>query len=106
MKSMVRDWFREVKLYTFGNGFSSETGHYTQLVWANTAKLGCGYSYYKQIDEDGVTAWYAGYLVCNYSPAGNYIGEDPYIKGRVNCEGHGLVNSEKYPHLCVKKQEN
>ena len=27
--------------------FSSGTGHYTQVVWANTEELGCGMVYYK-----------------------------------------------------------
>ena len=27
--------------------FNSGTGHYTQMVWANTEELGCGMVYYK-----------------------------------------------------------
>uniref|UniRef100_A0A224XJA0 Putative salivary scp/antigen 5 protein n=1 Tax=Panstrongylus lignarius TaxID=156445 RepID=A0A224XJA0_9HEMI len=101
MKGMVRAWYNEVNLYEFGSAFSAKTGHYTQLVWATTAKLGCGYSYYKEID--GGTTWYTGYLVCNYNPAGNWNEEDPYVTGNQNCSGFGLVKSKNYGALCVKK---
>ena len=29
--------------------FNSGTGHYTQVVWADTEELGCGLVYYKVI---------------------------------------------------------
>uniref|UniRef100_A0AB38ZEW3 Venom CRiSP 1 n=1 Tax=Oncocephalus sp. TaxID=2944721 RepID=A0AB38ZEW3_9HEMI len=96
--SMVEGWYNEVRQYRFGSGFSPATGHYTQLAWAKTAKLGCGYSYYVQNN------WNAGYLVCNYDPAGNYIGENPYKVGKVNCKANNLEPSTKYSHLCVKKK--
>uniref|UniRef100_A0A224XN08 Putative salivary scp/antigen 5 protein n=1 Tax=Panstrongylus lignarius TaxID=156445 RepID=A0A224XN08_9HEMI len=95
--SMVEGWYNETKLYTFGSGFSGLTGHYTQLVWATTAKLGCGYSYYKENN------WHVGYLVCNYSPAGNMYGEDPYVTGSPNCSSFDLTPVKKYKHLCIKK---
>ena len=44
-------------------------GHYTQMVWKNTAEIGCG----KAICPDNSQIW-----VCNYSPAGNFVGEHPY----------------------------
>uniref|UniRef100_G3CJR9 Salivary antigen-5 n=1 Tax=Dipetalogaster maximus TaxID=72496 RepID=VA5_DIPMA len=99
MTGMVKDWFDEVKDYSFGSGFSSGTGHYTQIVWANTSKVGCGYSYYKE------GTWYAGYLVCNYKPPGNWYGQDPYIQGNVNCEKHNLGRSKNYNNLCVTKRK-
>lgn len=39
-------------------------GHYTQIVWAASERLGCGISYCS-----GLT--YANSIVCNYSPGGN-----------------------------------
>ncbi|XP_010531558.1 PREDICTED: pathogenesis-related protein 1 [Tarenaya hassleriana] len=44
-------------------------GHYTQVVWRDTARLGCG----KVKCESGSTI-----IVCNYDPPGNYIGTKPY----------------------------
>ncbi|XP_073983222.1 salivary antigen-5-like [Rhodnius prolixus] len=97
VKSMVKGWFDEVQLYAYGDSFSAQTGHYTQMVWAKTARLGCGYSYYLQ------DFWYVGYLVCNYSPAGNYVGQKPYRKGKINCEVHDLEPSTRYKNLCINK---
>ncbi|XP_077292836.1 uncharacterized protein LOC143915889 [Arctopsyche grandis] len=71
----IDDWYAENKLYTFSTGFSASTGHYTQLVWAKTKYVGCGYSHYR---EHGLTH---GTYVCNYGPAGNWIGEYPYETG-------------------------
>uniref|UniRef100_T1HAR7 SCP domain-containing protein n=1 Tax=Rhodnius prolixus TaxID=13249 RepID=T1HAR7_RHOPR len=99
---MVKGWYDEVKLYKYGDSFSTKTGHYTQqIVWKNTTKVGCGYSYFKEVD-----GWYSGYLVCNYSPAGNGGGA-PYKEGAGTCPGKSLeVASNKYPHLCKKKEKS
>lgn len=43
-------------------------GHYTQIVWANTKKVGCA-----KVECDGNTIW-----VCEYDPPGNWVGEKPY----------------------------
>jgi pathogenesis-related protein 1 len=59
-------WYRERERYDFDSGgFSMETGHFTQLVWTGTARIGCGVS-----ACDGLDVW-----VCNYDPPGNYEGE-------------------------------
>lgn len=43
-------------------------GHYTQIVWRNTTKVGCA-----KVICDGNVTW-----VCNYDPPGNYVGQKPY----------------------------
>ena len=52
-------------------GFSLKTGHFTQLVWAGTAAVGCGAALCD------VGSMQSMLLVCNYSPAGNVPGEYP-----------------------------
>jgi hypothetical protein len=61
--SMVDGWYREVDEYDFGRpGFSFEAGHFTQLVWRATRRLGCGHV----TCGDRAEIW-----VCNYDPPGN-----------------------------------
>lgn len=44
-------------------------GHYTQMVWAKTKEIGCA----KAVCDDNSQIW-----VCNYAPAGNFVGQRPY----------------------------
>jgi pathogenesis-related protein 1 len=44
-------------------------GHYTQLVWAQSMRLGCS----MKICDDRAQLW-----VCNYDPPGNVTGQRPY----------------------------
>ncbi|KAG8235435.1 hypothetical protein J437_LFUL015501 [Ladona fulva] len=65
---VINDWFVESSAFP-GSGVSSyhfdrTTGHYTQIAWATTTYLGCGYSYYYDTQK-GYTKFY----VCNYGPA-------------------------------------
>ena len=46
-------------------------GHYTQIVWRNSTKLGCAIG-----DCPGLT--YRSSVVCNYGPGGNISGQRPY----------------------------
>lgn len=43
----IQKWFDEVRIYTWGQGWTSKTGHYSQMIWAQTTLIGCGFSYYK-----------------------------------------------------------
>lgn len=59
-------WANEAKDYDYRNPqFSESTGHFTQMVWANTTQLGCGTA----MCDNSV------YLVCEYYPRGNMAGE-------------------------------
>ncbi|XP_062536632.1 CRISP/Allergen/PR-1-like [Armigeres subalbatus] len=91
----IRKWFDEVKKYSFGAKFSLATGHYMQLIWADTYLVGCGYSYHYSGNK------YNKLYVCNYGPAGNVQGQVPYITGHPTCEQHGLQKSSSYPGLCA-----
>ncbi|KAL7299645.1 hypothetical protein TKK_0007407 [Trichogramma kaykai] len=81
VKEMVNRWYEEVKYYNrnsvksfnslYGAG-GKQTGHYTQLVWAETNRVGCGAMKYFQ------GGYYKMLLVCNYAPAGNVQGMPVY----------------------------
>lgn len=66
---MVRGWYDEIGLYNFkAPTFSPATGHFTQVIWRETERVGCA------------TATSSGpkggiYLTCNYDPPGNFLGE-------------------------------
>lgn len=64
-------WMLEEKHYNFQDpGFSDSTGHFTQVVWIGSTKLGCGYR--KCPTYNGLTLQF---VICNYLPPGNVIGE-------------------------------
>ncbi|ODQ77958.1 hypothetical protein BABINDRAFT_40353, partial [Babjeviella inositovora NRRL Y-12698] len=66
----VEAWYDEIQYYNFSNpGYSSNTGHFTQLIWKSSAQLGCAY-----INCTG--AW-GQYIICEYNPHGNVIGWFP-----------------------------
>ncbi|XP_063585060.1 venom allergen 5-like [Penaeus indicus] len=102
--TQVEAWFNEVNQYGFPKGnvdpfrFNKATGHYTQMVWAETHLVGCGYAYYKDPSR-GYTKIY----VCNYAPGGNVIGGSMYkmgYPGQPYCVGDGLIPSPSYQGLC------
>jgi hypothetical protein len=69
----IYSWFNEYKLYKYP-GYTPKAGHYTQVVWADSKYVGCGYTYYKGRGKFK----YQKILVCNYGPAGNVQGRAPY----------------------------
>ena len=95
----VTDWYEEVKDFTSNRiepfQFSSATGHYTQLVWAETDRVGCGATSYK----DG--RWFTTLYVCNYGPNGNFLQGEMYKTGKAcSACGQGYQCSAEYPGLC------
>lgn len=71
LESMIGDWAREKWAFTPGifpnvsrTGNWGEVGHYTQMIWRDTTRLGCA------LHQSGRS----DYLICRYSPAGNVIG--------------------------------
>ncbi len=69
---VVDAWGGEKKHYRYADNAcaaSEVCGHYTQLVWKKSTSVGCGVAVCGNRDQ----IW-----VCQYSPAGNRVGEKPY----------------------------
>ncbi|KAI3909613.1 hypothetical protein MKW98_014030 [Papaver atlanticum] len=69
----VKAWVDEGQYYDHSSNSCApgqECGHYTQIVSAITTSVGCAML---QCDGD-----LGEFIICNYAPAGNYIGEKPY----------------------------
>ena len=65
-------WYSEVKKYHYAAIDQSNwepTGHYTQMVWKGTTKIGMALVHC----NDGAII-----IVANYDPPGNYLGQKPY----------------------------
>lgn len=74
----AESWHSEVKEYPsvqpIPSDFSTFTaGHYTQMVWRTTKRIGAGVAVVKQGRFKGMTL-----VVCNYDPPGNMVGDKPY----------------------------
>ncbi|XP_056015292.1 peptidase inhibitor 16-like [Ostrea edulis] len=69
----IYSWYAEVYEFTYGGPIPPGVGHYTQIVWADSIKVGCGYAH---CQAKGVH-----YYVCNYSPGGNSYNMQPYKNG-------------------------
>jgi len=101
MGDAVQAWYDEVVTPGFPNTdispfvFSYGAGHYTQVVWAESAEVGCGMTYY---DDDG---WYATLIVCNYAVGGNMVGGNMYTVGAgcSDCPA-GTSCDATFPSLC------
>lgn len=73
---VVTAWVSERSQYDFRNGgFSMQTGHFTQVVWASTRRLGCAVRTCGEMD-----LW-----VCNYDSPGNVQGGYPQNVQPTSC---------------------
>jgi len=76
----VQSWMAEASKYDYNKpGFSSATGHFTQVVWKSTAQVACAYA---TCAAGTIFPQASTYLVCRYTPPGNYAGQFPQNVGR------------------------
>ncbi|CAN1167531.1 Pathogenesis-related protein 1 [Linum perenne] len=45
-------------------------GHYTQVVWRSSSRIGCA--------KAACSGGRGTFVICNYNPPGNYVGQKPY----------------------------
>lgn len=69
-QKVVEYWYGEIRHYDFNRpGFDENTGHFTQVVWADTEGIGIGVK---------VANNRKMYVVANYTPPGNVQGGDNF----------------------------
>ena len=63
---VVDMWYKSENKYDYNNPkYNSDTEDFTQIVWKNTQKIGCGYACN---DKEC-------YGLCTYYPTGNYLNQ-------------------------------
>jgi len=71
-KEAVQSWVSEQKYFNpHSNGCvdGHMCGHYTQVVWRETLRIGCAR---KKCQNKGL------FVICVYDPPGNYVNESPF----------------------------
>ncbi|XP_009580557.1 PREDICTED: glioma pathogenesis-related protein 1-like [Fulmarus glacialis] len=87
VQGAITSWYNEVSAYNYAtNNCRGACGHYTQIVWATSYKVGCAVHFCPRVAYISVTN--AAHFICNYGPAGNYPGR-PYKTGAAcsDCNG-------------------
>ena len=76
-EAVVEAWAVEAADYDYADNScrpGAQCGHYTQIAWRDSTKLGCGVAVCEDVAGFGPGALW----VCNYDPPGNFVGERPY----------------------------
>ena len=99
----IEAWYAEIKDFagksvdSFQAG-AAATGHFTQIIWAYSYLIGCGFASYS--DSPGsVTHLH----VCQYGGVGNIIGFPIYMSSMTpacNCPGELACNNLTFTGLC------
>lgn len=64
-------WMSEASSYDYASGNIGSAGHYTQIVWRDSVRIGCAI-----VDCPALT--YHNTVICDYAPGGNISGQKPY----------------------------
>jgi hypothetical protein len=64
-------WMSEASSYDYATNSGNNTGHYTQVVWRASVRIGCAI-----VDCPALT--YHNTVICDYAPGGNITGQKPY----------------------------
>lgn len=67
VKQATSMWYNEISKYNYNSGFSPSTGHFTQIVWKDSKRLGFGVAR----SSKGV------YVCASYDTPGNVMNQFP-----------------------------
>ncbi len=74
---IVDYWYSEIADYDYADNTcarGAQCGHYTQVVWRDTERIGCAKTACSNVEGFGAGEFWA----CEYDPPGNFVGEKPY----------------------------
>ncbi|XP_071818893.1 uncharacterized protein [Apostichopus japonicus] len=81
-EEVVATWYSEEINYNYQLNDCADgkiCGHYKQVVWAETSKVGCAHKFCDSIEVVPGNVWEGAWLaVCQYDPAGNVGAKKPY----------------------------
>nr|Q09GJ9.1 RecName: Full=Cysteine-rich venom protein; Short=CRVP; AltName: Full=CRISP-PHI1; AltName: Full=CRISP-PHI2; AltName: Full=Cysteine-rich secretory protein; Flags: Precursor [Philodryas olfersii]ABI74696.1 cysteine-rich secretory protein precursor [Philodryas olfersii] len=100
---IMQSWYDEYKNFDFGYGANppgSVIGHYTQIVWYKSYRIGCA-AYYCP------SSLYNYFYVCQYCPAGNFAGRTatPYNSGPTCGDCPSACDNGLCTNPCSEKNE-
>jgi len=94
----IDSWFNEIKIFPSSSvsnyKFASATGHYSQMMWAKTSRIGCGVTSFRS------GRFISRLYVCNYGESGNVLRQPVYRIG-TPCSACSGSCSADYPGLCT-----
>jgi pathogenesis-related protein 1 len=64
-------WMDEAPLYDYAANNIGDAGHYTQVVWRSSVRIGCAIF-------DCPNVRFRNTALCNYAPGGNITNQKPY----------------------------
>ncbi|XP_005856781.1 PREDICTED: peptidase inhibitor 16 isoform X3 [Myotis brandtii] len=105
----VEQWHMEREYYNFSAATCEPgqmCGHYLQVVWAKTDRIGCGSHFCEKLQ--GVEETNVHLLVCNYEPPGNVRGRRPFEEGTPCSQcpsGYLCENSLCEPMSCPEEDQ-
>ncbi|KXZ44012.1 hypothetical protein GPECTOR_75g736 [Gonium pectorale] len=75
-------WYSEICNYDWNDpGYSDTTGHFTQVVWAATSRIGCGYKVCDSVEgAPFCTGRRCGVYTCQYQSPGNWLSTTQFVQ--------------------------
>ncbi|KAM4883200.1 glioma pathogenesis-related protein 1 isoform 3-T3 [Thomomys bottae] len=103
VSSAISNWYSEIQYYEFSTRRCTKVcGHYTQVVWADSYKVGCAVQFCPKVS--GFKRLSNGaHFICNYGPGGNY----PTWPYKIGATCSACPQSDKcVENLCINPQRD
>ncbi|XP_010637867.1 glioma pathogenesis-related protein 1 [Fukomys damarensis] len=99
----ISNWYSEIQYYDFNTKKCKNVcGHYTQVVWADSYKVGCAVQFCPRVSGFD-TLSNGAHFICDYGPLGNYP-TWPYKRG-ATCSACS-TNDTCLDNLCANLQRD